>query len=110
MGKKRMTDGYATRPCYGELVTILLVGLVHILVEIGFSDLVAQVYNAGVSIAFLVYVAWRIRRTPGVLRIWGLRCDNFFSAAGAQLWFVAAAALALVVFAVSQSLLLPSMF
>jgi membrane protease YdiL (CAAX protease family) len=101
---KVQADGYATRPCYGELGAIFLVGLVHILVEVGFSDLAARAYNAGVSVAFLVYVVWRIRRTSGVLRIWGLRRDNFFSAVRAQLWFVAVAVLALVAFAVVSKL------
>jgi len=94
-------DGYANRPCYGELVAIVLSGLVHVLVELGFSSLVATGYNVSVSIAFLVYVVWRVRRTPGVLRVWGFRTDNFAPAARAQLWFVAVGVLTFIAFAVA---------
>ena len=91
-------DRYASRPCYGELFAILLAGLVHILVEVRFSDAFARAYNAGVSIAFVVYLVWRIRRTPGVLRIWGFRRDNFWPALRAQAWFVAVGVLAVLNF------------
>ena len=105
------TNGHHDRPRYGELVAVLLAGLGHVIVEIGSSELVARGYNAVVSIAFVAYVAWRIPRTPGVLRTWGLRRDNFFPALRAHLGFVAVGASGLIVFAgIAGSLALPHTF
>ena len=104
-------NAYAVRPSYGELVAILLAGLGHVVVEIASSDLVARGYNVGVSIAFVFYLVWRVRRSDGVLRTWGMRCDNFLPAMRAQLWFVAVGVVALITFAlVSGSLFLPATF
>ena len=104
-------DEYGSRPCYGELVAIVLVGLVHILVEIGFSERLATACNVAVSIAFLGYLLWRIRRTIGVLRTWGLRRDNFWSAGLAQLRFMVVGVLAVIaVAAATKSLSLPVTF
>lgn len=93
-------DEYASRPCYGELFAILFAGLAHILIELGLSGYAASAYNVAVSIAFLVYLAWRIRRTPGVLRVWGFRTDNFRAASLAQLRFLAVGVVVLIAYAV----------
>lgn len=93
-------DDYGSRPRYGELVAILLAGLVHILVELGFSRFAASAYNVGVSVTFLAYLGWRIRRTPGVMRAWGFRTDNFLPASLVQLRFLAVGVLALIAFAI----------
>ncbi len=104
-------DTYERHPSYGELTAILLAGAVHVLVEVGFSGLVATWYNVGVSVSFVVYIVWRIRHTPGVLRIWGFRGDNFVSAVRGQLWFVVVGVFVLVVYAaVAKSLVLPYTF
>ena len=104
-------NGYGNHPCYTELVAIILAGLLHIIAELGLSESIARLYNAGISIVFVGYLVWRVRRTPGVLQIWGIRYDNFWPALGAQLGFVAAGALGLVSFGmVSGSLSLPSTF
>ena len=92
--------GYGSRPSYGELVAILLLGLGHIVLEVSFSGTEAAIYNAVVSVSFLAYLAWRIRRTPGVMRIWGFRVDNLWPAFRAYLPFLGAAIATLVVFAV----------
>jgi membrane protease YdiL (CAAX protease family) len=104
-------DGYGRGPCYGELVAILLVGLGHILVELGFDGVVATAYNVVVSVAFLGYVIWRIRRTPGAMRIWGFRTDNLKPAGIAHLKFLAVAIIGLIAFVlVTDSPGLPKTF
>lgn len=104
-------DEYGTRPCYGELAAILLVGLGHIIVELGYSGTAATFYNLAVSIAFLGYLIWRIRRTPGVFRAWGFRSDNLIPAALAQLPFLAVGVVTLIGFAmVTESPGLPKTF
>jgi membrane protease YdiL (CAAX protease family) len=92
-------DAFGRGPCYGELVAILLAGLGHILVELGFDDVVATAYNVVVSVAFLGYVIWRIRRTPGAMRAWGFRTDNLKPAGIAHLKFLAVAIVGLIAFA-----------
>ncbi len=90
---------YGRRPSYAELVAILCVGLGHLVIELGHSGVAATAYNVAVSLAFLVYLIWRIRSTPGVLRAWGFRTDNLVPAALAQLQFVVPGMVALLVFA-----------
>ena len=105
------SNGYLTRPCYGELVAIILVGLVHVLMEIELSESIALFYSAGISIAFVGYLVWRAMRTTGVLRIWGMRRDNFWPALRAQLAFVVVGAIILVGIGVaSGALALPRTF
>ncbi len=104
-------DGYGSRPCYGELAAILLVGLGHIIIELGYSRTAATFYNIAVSIAFLGYLIWRTRRTPGVFRAWGFRTDNLIPAALAQLRFLAVGVVTLIGFAlVAESPGLPKTF
>lgn len=104
-------NGYAARPCRAELVAIVLAGLLHVVIELGLSEPVAWLYNGAVSFAFVGYVVWRVRRSSGVLRAWGMRRDNFWPALGAQLAFGAVGALALVAFGMAMgSLALPGTF
>ena len=49
--------------------------------------MVARLFNLGVTIAFLVYVAWRTRSTSHVLRIWGMQFSTFWPALRLQLVF-----------------------
>jgi hypothetical protein len=105
------SNAYANRPCYGELAAVILAGLLHVLAEIFFSESIAHVYNASISVAFAAYLLWRARRTPGVCRIWGMRRDNFWPALGAQLVFVVVGALGLIGYGVvTGSLTLPATF
>ena len=105
------SDTYATRPCYPELVAILLAGLFHVVTELGFSDAVARVYNAIVSVVFIGYLVWRARRSRGAVRTWGMRWDNFWPALRAQLVFGAIGVLVLIGFGMAtDSLALPKTF
>lgn len=105
------SNEYLNRPCYSELVAIILAGLLHVLTEIRFSESIALAYSAGISIACVGYLIWRGMRTAGVLRVWGMRCDNFWLALRAQLVFVVAGAIVLVGIGVTfRSLALPRTF
>ncbi len=105
------SNGYLNRPSYGELVAITLAGLVHVLTELTLAESIALYYSAAISIAFVGYLVWRAVRTPGVLKIWGMRSDNFWSAFRAQLVFVIVGAIALVgIGAATGSLALPETF
>ena len=94
---------YGTRPCYGELIAVVLAGIGHIVIELVFNWEAGSVYNVAVSLSFLGYIIWRIRRTPGVMRIWGFRADNLAEAFIAQFKFVAVGVVALGIFAVFLS-------
>ena len=111
--KPPITDiqGYANRPCYPELVAILLAGMLHVVTELGFSNSMARLYNAIVSVVFAGYLVWRVRRSVGAVRAWGMRWDNFWPALRAQLIFGAIGALVLIGFGVATaSLVLPKTF
>lgn len=102
---------YAGRPCYGELVAIVLAGLLHVVIEIGFSRSTARLYNVIVVVLFVGYLIWRCRRSQGAVRAWGMRWDNFWPALRAQLIFGAVGALALIAYgAANDSLALPNTF
>jgi hypothetical protein len=104
-------NSYGSRPNYFELTAIILAGLGHIAVELNYSLSVATYYNVAVSIAFLLYVIWRVRTSPGTFRTWGFRYDNLASAAAAHSKFLVVGIIALVVFAmVTQSPGLPRTF
>lgn len=100
MTGRELTDGgsYGSRPCYGELAAVVLAGTVHIAIELGRSAAAATAFNAAVSVAFLAYLVWRARRTPGVLHYWGIRTDNLKRAALAQLPFFVAGVVVLAAF------------
>lgn len=100
----RVTDEYGGSPCYGELVAITLAGLAHIIVELGLSKVAATAYNVGVSMVFLAYLIWRIRRSPAALRVWGFRADNLVPAMLAQCAFVTIGFVVLVGLAVFTDL------
>lgn len=84
---------YANRPCYPELIAIIVAGALHVAAEIGLSLSVARIYNAFASLCFLVYVIWRATHTKGVFTVWGMRRDNFWAALRAQLSVAAPAVL-----------------
>ena len=89
------SDRYASRPCYWELVSIIAAGAIHVTAEVLFSEEASRFCNAGISLMFVGYVVWRVRASPGILRIWGMRTDNFAPAIVAHLGFAAFAALVL---------------
>ncbi len=105
-GASRQTDrgenpgplDYADRPCYGELVAILAAGTIKVAIAVVFSVSVARLFTAAVALCFLIYVAWRATRTTGVLRVWGMRRDNFVEAVRLNLAFGLVAAVVLLGF------------
>jgi membrane protease YdiL (CAAX protease family) len=94
------TNQYGDQPCYGELAAIVLIGVGHVLIEIALALPAAQVYNISVSIAALVYIVWRVRRSPQAPRRWGFRTDNALPAIKSQLPFLGVALLGLIGFAI----------
>ena len=102
---------YANRPCYPELVAILLAGFLHVVIELGFSVAAARLYNAVLSVVVVGYLVWRSRQSQSAVRAWGMRGDNFWPALRAQLIFGAVGALALIAFGVATApLVLPKSF
>jgi membrane protease YdiL (CAAX protease family) len=89
-------NDYANRPCYPELIAIIVAGAFHVAAEIGLSLSIARIYNAVASLCFLVYVGWRANHTKGAFTVWGMRRDNFWTALRAQLIVAAPAVLFLL--------------
>jgi hypothetical protein len=77
------------RPSRGELIAVVLAGGLHVGAELLFSEPPALWLSAGLSVAFLSYLLWRVRHTPRMLRAWGMRGDNFRRALGPHLAFAA---------------------
>ena len=71
---------YLSQPAVGELVAIVAAGALHIVAELAFSETVALLLSAAAVAAYLAYIVWRARATPGALRLWGFRRDNFWPA------------------------------
>lgn len=94
-------DRYSNNPCYWELVSIIAAGVIHVTAEIVFSETTSRFCNAVISLAFVGYVVWRVRTSPGILRTWGMRADNFAPAIVAHLGFAAIGAFALFGLAVT---------
>ena len=102
---------YTSRPCYPELIAVILAGLLHVLLETLVSESSAIYFNGIVSIAFIAYLVWRGMRSKGVLRAWGMRRDNFWPALRAHLPFVIVSVIVVIGFGVvNNSLNLPRSF
>ena len=89
---------YGDAPCIPELIAIVGVGALHVVLELAASVTAATIYNSAVCVAVIGYLVWRARRSPGVLRAWGMRLDNLGRALAAQLAFVAVAALPILAY------------
>lgn len=76
-----------SRPCYGELIAIIVAGGLHIVAEVAVSTTSARLFNLGVAIAFLIYIVWRAGSSRHVLHIWGMQWTNFWPALKLQLAF-----------------------
>lgn len=74
-----------------EIVLLILTGAFHVIVEmaskttgifggtiLGFVG-IDIIYNGVAVVAWCVYLAWRVKSTPGILREWGFRRSNFTS-------------------------------
>jgi len=90
------SNAYADGPCYPELAAIIVVGLVHLVLELGVSEPVAWAYNAAISIVVSLDLLWRAWTSPRALPAWGMRRDNFLPALGAQAAFGALGAAVLI--------------
>jgi hypothetical protein len=65
------------KPQYGELISILVIGLLQPVIEILWNSRISTYYNGIAVVLVLGYVIVRILRTGGsVLHLWGLRVDN----------------------------------
>ena len=94
-------DRYDSSPCYWELVSIIIAGAIHVTAEVIFSETTSRLCNAAILLMFVGYLVWRVQTSPGVLRTWGIRADNFAPAIVAHLGFAAISALALFGLAVT---------
>ncbi len=84
------------KPNYGELIFIILVGALQPLVEILWDTQMATYYNGIAVVLVLAYVTIQIVRSGGsVLRMWGLRFDNFLQCLLPYLLFAAVATVVL---------------
>jgi membrane protease YdiL (CAAX protease family) len=83
---------------YPELVAVVVVGVLHVATEILASASAAGLLNAMVSVLFLGYLRWRVKRDRSALQAWGMWTDNFWPALRAQLVFGAVGAVALLAF------------
>jgi membrane protease YdiL (CAAX protease family) len=89
-----------SRPCFGELIAIVLAGGLHIAAEVTMSTTAARVFNLGVASAFLIYIIWRACSARHVLRIWGMQLTNFWPALKLQLVFAIPAMAFLIAFGI----------
>jgi hypothetical protein len=71
----------------GELIAVTLAGALHVAAELLFSEALALWLSGIMSVGFLVYLLWRAHTTPGMLRAWGMRGDNFRESIGPHLAF-----------------------
>jgi len=95
------------RPSYGELTAVLLTGLGHVALELlgaragpraGALRRPEQAYNAIASVLWCGYVLWRALGSPGMLRAWGFRTDNFARALKPTALFAGVAAFPLLLY------------
>lgn len=100
------------RPRAHELWLIGLTGLLHVVIELGWGSGDAihtslpsrpeRVYNASAVLLWGLYVLWQALRTPGLARRWGLRADNFATAARPCLFITVIGAAALLGYGVAS--------
>jgi len=86
------------RPCYPELVCIIAAGIIHVILECFISQEYTRSYNLFLGFTFLGYVIWRGYQSRDILRVWGLRLDNFWQALRIQLLYAIPAGIFLYVF------------
>ncbi len=104
-------NGYMSSPSYLELIAILVAGVAHVCIELILNEETASLYNAAVSITFLVYVVWRLAHTKNAYRVWGMRLDNFGKALKAQLVFAVPAVICILGYGLAyDSLRFPATF
>lgn len=87
-----------SQPRLSELLGIVAIGVAHVCIELVASVDATRVYNVAAGIAVTAYLIWRATTTNHVLRGWGMRRDNFWSALRVQLYFGVPAAASLILF------------
>lgn len=109
---RRIEDAPGTpHPHVGELAFVVGAGTLHVSLELACSEATALRASAAIVVVVLVYLLWRVRRLPTILRAWGMRRDNFRACLPPFLAFTAVGALALAaVGAATGSFPLPGAF
>lgn len=79
-----------------ELLVVVAIGAAHVGIEMAASVEVTRVYNVAAGSGLTAYLMWRAIATKNLLRVWGMRCDNFWQALRSQLVFGIPAAACLV--------------
>ena len=96
---------YGNGPCYPELVAVVIVGLTHVGLELAVSETAALRFSGIAAVPFVGYLVWRARGGTPVLRVWGMRRDNFWGALRAQLVLLVGGAIAMLAYGVTASTL-----
>ncbi len=65
-----------------ELIAVILTGMLHIALELNFGGSnklggPETIFNFIAALGWSVYLAWRIRQQPGLLKEWGFGCAHF---------------------------------
>jgi len=98
-------------PRLSELLAVVAIGAAHVCIEMVASVDATRVYNVAAGIAVTAYLIWRATTTNSILRIWGMRRDNFWPALRVQLIFGVPAAACLILFGLMNGTLpLPRSF
>jgi hypothetical protein len=78
-----------SKPCYPELVLMILTSSLHIVIEFTWDGAKAgmpqigwagRIYNLVAILVWGGYVLWRVMNTRGIADAWGFRRDNFAAA------------------------------
>jgi membrane protease YdiL (CAAX protease family) len=100
-----------SQPRLSELLAIVAIGVAHVCIELVASVDATRVYNVAAGIAVIAYLIWRATTTNSILRVWGMRRDNFWPALRVQLIFgVPAAACLILLGLVNRTVPLPRSF
>ena len=81
-----------------ELLVVVAIGAVHVCIELVASVEATRVYNVAAGVGVTAYLIWRATTTNNILRVWGMRRDNFWQALRVQLIFGGPAAACLILF------------
>ncbi len=82
-----------------ELAAIVATGALHVASELWLGESTALGLSATATGFWAGYLLWRLARSAGIAREWGMRRDNFRTAWRAQLAFLVPGAAALIVLA-----------
>jgi membrane protease YdiL (CAAX protease family) len=86
------------QPSISELLVVVAIGAAHVCIELVASVEATRVYNVAAGVGVTAYLIWRATTTNNILRVWGMRRDNFWQALRVQLIFGGPAAACLILF------------